>query len=110
WYYTPMALGFTRHLRPLATVYDCMDELSGFLGAPAALRERELELLRSADLVFTGGRSLCEAKREVRPTAHLFPSSIDAHHFRRARASQPEPADQAGLPRPRLGFFGVLDE
>lgn len=110
WYYTPMALGFTRHLRPAATVYDCMDELSGFLGAPAALRERERELLRGADLVFTGGRSLCEAKREIRPTAHLFPSSIDAPHFRRARASQPEPADQAGVPRPRLGYFGVLDE
>ncbi|MCY1058190.1 glycosyltransferase family 1 protein [Nannocystis sp. SCPEA4] len=110
WYYTPMALGFTRHLRPAAVVYDCMDELSNFLGAPAALRQRELELLRAADLVFTGGRSLCEAKREVRPTAHLFPSSIDVAHFRRARAPQPEPADQAGVKPPRLGWFGVIDE
>lgn len=110
WYYTPMALGFTRHLVPAATVYDCMDELSGFWGAPRALRERERDLLRSADLVFTGGRSLYEAKRALRPSAHLFPSSIDASHFRRARGLQPEPPDQAELGRPRLGYFGVIDE
>lgn len=110
WYYTPMALGFTRHLVPDAVVYDCMDELSGFWGAPTALRERECDLLRSADLVFTGGRSLYEAKRALRPSAHLFPSSVDASHFRRARADQTEPLDQAGLKRPRLGYFGVIDE
>jgi len=54
WYYTPMALGWTRHLKPLATVYDCMDELSAFRNAPRALREREAELFKRADLVFTG--------------------------------------------------------
>lgn len=110
WYYTPMALGFTRHLRPLARVYDCMDELSAFAGAPAALRERERELLDCADLVFTGGRSLCEAKRALCPSAHLFPSSIDVEHFRRARARLDEPADQAEIRPPRLGYFGVIDE
>ncbi|MDC0715700.1 glycosyltransferase family 1 protein [Nannocystis bainbridge] len=110
WYYTPMALGFTRHLAPAATVYDCMDELSNFWGAPPALRERERDLLRSADLVFTGGRSLHEAKQVVRPTAYLFPSSIDVSHFRRARAPQPEPPDQRELRRPRIGYCGVIDE
>ncbi|MCZ0902366.1 glycosyltransferase family 1 protein, partial [Microcoleus sp. HI-ES] len=30
WYYTPMAVSFTSHLKPLALVYDCMDELSAF--------------------------------------------------------------------------------
>src|SRR5687767_25249 len=53
WYYTPMALGFTQHLRPLATVYDCMDELSGFAGAPAGLREQEAQLMKRADLMTT---------------------------------------------------------
>lgn len=61
WYYTPMALAFTSHLRPLQTVYDCMDELSNFQGAPAALRHREQLLFQRADIVFTGGRSLYEA-------------------------------------------------
>jgi UDP-galactopyranose mutase len=110
WYYTPMALGFTRHLRPLATVYDCMDELSAFKGAPPALHAREAELFRRADLVFTGGHSLYEAKRDKHPAVHAFPSSIDRAHFAQARQRVDEPEDQSALPRPRLGFFGVLDE
>jgi UDP-galactopyranose mutase len=110
WYYTPMALGFTRQLRPLATVYDCMDELTGFVGAPPQLREREAELFRRADLVFTGGRSLYAAKRHQHRRVHLFPSSVDRAHFERARRPIPEPSDQAGLARPRIGYCGVIDE
>jgi UDP-galactopyranose mutase len=110
WYYTPMALAWTRHLKPLATVYDCMDELSAFRGAPPALREREAELFRRADLVFTGGQSLYEAKRDQHHAVYAFPSSIDAPHFAQARSAAGDPEDQAGIPRPRLGFFGVIDE
>jgi UDP-galactopyranose mutase len=110
WYYTPMALGFSDGLAPAAVVYDCMDELSLFRGAPPALLERERRLLELADLVFTGGQSLYEAKRERHPSVHAFPSSIDAEHFGRARRPAPEPADQAAIPRPRLGYFGVIDE
>jgi UDP-galactopyranose mutase len=110
WYYTPMALGWTSHLKPLATVYDCMDELSAFRGAPPALREREAELFRRADLVFTGGQSLYEAKRDHHEAVYAFPSSIDAPHFASARSVTQDPADQAAIPRPRLGFFGVIDE
>ena len=110
WYYTPMALGFTRDFAPRAIVYDCMDELSAFAGAPPALRERERELLQRADLVLTGGQSLYEAKRGLHPNVHAFPSSVDVAHFARARHGLPEPEDQRDLPRPRLGFFGVMDE
>ena len=110
WYYTPMALGFSGGLEPSALVYDCMDELSLFRGAPPALLERERRLLERADLVFTGGQSLYEAKRERHPAVHAFPSSIEADHFGRARRPLPEPADQAAIPRPRLGYFGVIDE
>lgn len=110
WYYTPMAIAFTDSLRPAAVVYDCMDELSLFRGAPPALLEREAKLLEAADLVFTGGQSLYEAKRERHPEVYAFPSSIDAEHFARARGEIAEPADQAALPRPRLGYFGVIDE
>ena len=110
WFYTPMALGWAGHLDPLATVYDCMDELSAFRFAPPQLLAREAELMRRADLVFTGGPSLHEARRDRHPRVHLFPSSIDAAHFTAAREPQPDPADQAGIPRPRIGFFGVLDE
>lgn len=110
WYYTPMALPFSRHLGVSAVVYDCMDELSAFRGAPPALRALEQELLSRADLVFTGGESLFEAKRDRHPNVHCFPSSIDRAHFGQARELQPVPADQAAIPGPRLGFFGVLDE
>ncbi|HEX8474727.1 MAG TPA: glycosyltransferase family 1 protein [Pyrinomonadaceae bacterium] len=110
WYYTPMALGFTRHLKPLAVVYDCMDELSAFKNAPRALRDREAELFRRADLVFTGGQTLYEAKRHQHANVHAFPSSIDCAHFAKARDWKDEPADQANIPHPRLGFFGVIDE
>jgi UDP-galactopyranose mutase len=112
WMYTPMALGFARHLRPSMIVYDCMDELSGFVHAPPGLGERERELFALADLVFTGGQSLYEAKRLHHPNVHAFPSSVDAGHFAGARlpGTEPEPEDQRAIPHPRLGFFGVIDE
>jgi UDP-galactopyranose mutase len=110
WYYTPMALGFTDHLRPQAIVYDCMDELSAFKNASPLLKGREAELMRRAGVVFTGGQSLYEAKRDAHPNVRAFPSSVDVQHFARARRPQPEPADQAPLAGPRLGFFGVIDE
>lgn len=110
WYYTPMAMAFTRHLRPLAVVYDCMDELSAFRGAPPTMRSREAELLRKADLVFTGGHSLYEAKRSQHPNIHAFPSSVDKEHFATARSIKVDPPDQAYIPHPRVGYFGVVDE
>lgn len=111
WYYTPMALAFAGHVAAGVVVYDCMDELSLFRGASPRLALLERQLLKRADLVFTGGRSLHEAKRRLHPRTHLFPSSVDTAHFGRARAQVTiEVADQAGLPKPRIGFFGVLDE
>lgn len=110
WYYTPMALGFSAHLQAAATVYDCMDELSHFLNAPPELTSRERELFQIADVVFTGGISLFEAKQKQHPNVFAFPSSIDVPHFARAREAQPDPADQAHIGRPRAGFIGVIDE
>ena len=110
WYYTPMALEFTRHLKPVAVIYDCMDELSAFKGAPEALRFHERELMNMADVVFTGGHSLFEAKRDKHPFVHAMPSSIDRQHFMQARARMEDPEDQKRIAHPRLGFFGVIDE
>jgi glycosyltransferase involved in cell wall biosynthesis len=91
-------------------VYDCMDELSAFKGASAILKDREAELMRRATLVLTGGQSLYEAKRHQHANIHPLPSSVDVAHFGQARRITQEPADQAAIPRPRLGFFGVIDE
>jgi UDP-galactopyranose mutase len=110
WYYTPMALSFTDHFNPIAAVYDCMDVLSAFKGAHAALPALEKKMFRFVDLVFTGGQSLYEAKRTQHRAVHAFPSSIDAAHFGKARQMDKDPEDQASIPHPRLGFFGVIDE
>lgn len=110
WYYTPMAIPFTRHLEPLLVVYDCMDELSAFKGASPVLKAMEAELFKRADLIFTGGQSIYEAKRNQHPNVYAFPSSIDRAHFAKARNQIEEPADQVEISHPRLGFFGVIDE
>jgi UDP-galactopyranose mutase len=110
WYYTPMMLTFSRHIDADITVYDAMDELSKFRFAPVKLLDLEQELIDKADIVFTGGSSLFEAKKDRHDNVHCFPSSVDRVHFMRARARQFEPADQEDLPKPRLGFYGVIDE
>jgi UDP-galactopyranose mutase len=111
WFYTPMALPLARRIMPKAVIYDCMDELSAFLGAPTELIDRERELLKLADLVFTGGPSLYRAKQPQHPNVHCFPSSVDAAHYAKARPGMnEEAADQKHLPRPRIGYFGVIDE
>jgi len=114
WYYTPMMLAFSRHVAEssAAVVYDCMDELSNFKFAPPSLRDLERDLMGLADVVFTGGYSLYEAKRGWHANIHPFPSSVDRAHFAKAQSLTPkdDPADQAALPHPRLGFYGVIDE
>lgn len=110
WYYTPMAMVLTDQFNPSVTIYDCMDELSAFKFAPQAMKDRENDLFAKADLVFTGGFSLYEAKKHRHPDVHAFPSSIDCEHFNKARKYTVDPSDQSAIPHPRIGYFGVLDE
>ena len=115
WLYTPMAFPLTQELMPDVVVYDCMDELSLFRGAPPELLANETALLERADVMFTGGPSLYRAKQSRHHNVHCFPSSVDAAHFRRGRTSSAgartdEAEDQAAIPHPRLGFYGVIDE
>ncbi|HEV2503760.1 MAG TPA: glycosyltransferase family 1 protein [Mesorhizobium sp.] len=110
WYYTPMALSFSDHLACDVCVYDCMDELSAFKNAPSELVRMERQLLERADIVFTGGQSLYEAKRGLHSSIFPFPSSIDLAHFHQARGPGNDPVDQEAIPHPRVGYFGVIDE
>ena len=110
WYYSPMALRFSDHLTPSLIVYDCMDELSAFRFAPPQLTMLDTVLMQKADLVFSGGQSLYEARKHRHHAIYPFPSSIDKHHFLSARQYKIEQDDQASIPHPRLGFYGVLDE
>ncbi len=110
WFYTPMALPLLAGVTPAAIIYDCMDELSAFEKAPLQLRQRESALMNCADLVFTGGSSLYEAKKNRHPAVYCFPSSVDAAHFEQALdRSNGHPLQQT-LPSQRLGYYGVIDE
>ncbi len=112
WFYSPLAIPLLEDLDEncVAVIYDCMDELSGFRGAPPELVSREAELLQIADVVFTGGPSLFEAKKSRHPSVHCFSSSVDAQHFGQSKRPMNEPDDQNSIPRPRLGYYGVIDE
>jgi len=111
WFYTPMSVVLTPQLQASQTVYDCMDQLSAFAGAPPQMAAREAELLARADVVFTGGHSLYEAKRRLHPHVYEFASSVDVPHFAQARQVQADPPELSALPPgPRLGFHGVIDE
>ena len=110
WFYTPGAMAFAGHLQGNPVIYDCMDELSAFAGADPALPEWERNLMARSALVFTGGRSLHEAKSQQHGNVHAFPSGVDTAHFQPARGGLPDPSDQTAIPHPRVGFYGVLDE
>lgn len=101
WYYTPHALSYTRHLDPRATIFDYIKE------CPI---EAEDELLKKADIVFTCGNSLYDEKKAKHHNIHSFPSSIDHFHFTQARQKLVEPDDQINIPRPRIGYYGLIDE
>ena len=110
WYYTPMALKVSDQFYPLRIVYDCMDELSNFKFAPPELKTLEEKLFGKADLVFTGGHCLYEAKQNCHTNIHAVPSSIDKQHFSKAKMPMKDPIDQAHIPHLRIGFYGVIDE
>lgn len=112
WFYSPMAVPyFLDGVDATATVYDCMDELAQFRFAPPSLREREQSLISRADVVFTGGYQLYQSKSRYHSNVHFYGCGVDAEHFSKARRPDTElPAEVANLPRPILGYFGVIDE
>lgn len=112
WFYDPMAVtAFLGRLDERAVVYDCMDELSKFKHAPPEIIERERQLLSMADVVFTGGRKLWEAKRKLNPNCHFYGCGVDVNHFARSKFQElAVPTDIRQLSAPILGYFGVIDE
>jgi UDP-galactopyranose mutase len=110
WYYTPLSFAFSAHLKPALLVYDCMDELSSFKFAAPELRIWEQKLFANADIVFTGGMHLYEAKKKYHSNIYGVPSGIDVKHFIQARKFTKDTIDQSYIPHPRIGFYGVIDE
>jgi len=112
WLYTPMAAPFVDALPYGTLIFDAMDQLSAFLGAPPELIAQEKELLPRANLVFTGGVSLYEAKKPFNANTYCFPSGVEVAHFAQAETKDAfeRPEELAALAGPILGFFGVIDE
>lgn len=113
WFYDPMAA--PAHIGKFdeqAIVYDCMDELSQFKFAPPEIVSRERELLAAADVVFTGGRKMCESKSRFNSNCFFYGCGVDVKHFGQARSQEtivPEDA-RFGEGKFVLGYFGVVDE
>lgn len=112
WLYTPMALPMSRALSPSTLVYDVMDDLASFRGAPAALALRHRQALREADVVFAGGRSLHQGVLQHRGQgSHLFASGVEPEHFAPARRLRSERhTAEPTARRPVAGYVGVIDE
>jgi beta-glucosidase/6-phospho-beta-glucosidase/beta-galactosidase/glycosyltransferase involved in cell wall biosynthesis len=112
WYYSPMdsawSLGYFENR---GVVYDCMDELNQFTGAPKSLVANEARLIEHADVVFTGGYELGEKKRKQHDNVHIFGCGVEFDHFANAGDPQTQiPPDIDFMKRPILGWMGVVDE
>jgi UDP-galactopyranose mutase len=112
WLYTPMGMHFLDVLKPSLLVYDVMDQLSAFRGAPTELKDQERMLLRRAHVVFTGGASLYRAKLAYNPHTFLLPSGVEIDHFAPAanREQIERPTDMPHMQGPVIGYYGVIDE
>lgn len=109
WLCTPAVVPLLHGHEPLAIVYDCTTELQVAIQGKPGLQQAEAELLSMADLVLANSPYLHRQLQSRHPQVHCLIDAIDQHHFRRNRAL-PESGRQADLPRPRLGFFGTIDE
>jgi glycosyltransferase involved in cell wall biosynthesis len=110
WFYSASFIPLLEQLEFDHIIYDCMDELSMFKGAPQHLIEQEKYLLAHTDVVFTGGKSLYESKKQIHDNVFCFPSSVDEEHFATAKNGVSLPADIATIPHPIAGYYGVVDE
>lgn len=111
WFYTPIPVYALDSLPHDLVVYDVMDQLANFKGAAKDLPQREARLLQYADVVFTGGRSIYEARLGRHTNLHLFASGVDPAHFAQALAPQtPVAPEIVGCGHPVLGYYGVIDE
>lgn len=111
WFYAPMYSQVIENIPHSLIIFDCMDELKAFKGAPPALLDNEKYLLSKADIVFTGGKSLYDSKKKVHNNVYCFPSSVDRNHFAQSLDKNTNiPEDIANLKKPTIGFYGVIDE
>jgi glycosyltransferase involved in cell wall biosynthesis len=99
------------HFENRGVVYDCMDELSQFTGAPRQLIDNEKRLMQFADVIFTGGFEMGEKRKKIHDNVHIFGCGVEFSHFNKAADPKTNiPPDIDFMARPILGWFGVVDE
>lgn len=109
--FVPQCAPYIRHLPRAFTMYYCVDKWSAFEGFDATTMERgEEELCRVSDLVIASAEDLADRCRRFSSNVHYVPHGVDHEHFARALEPGPLPADLAGIPEPRIGFFGLIHE
>ena len=109
--FLPGAAPAVSHLDALLRVYYCVDEFSAFDGAGAAIASLERELIARSDLVICSAERLVRAKKKQHPRVELVRHGVDVAHF--SHAVQPGSSVSelvADLPRPVLGFVGLMAE
>ncbi|MGH9935900.1 MAG: glycosyltransferase, partial [Blastocatellia bacterium] len=91
-------------------IYYCVDEYKAFTGVSAnSLAEMEESLCRRADLVIVSADELYKSKARFNPNTHLIRHGVDFEHFRRALDSSTKvSAEITRLPRPVIGFHGLI--
>jgi glycosyltransferase involved in cell wall biosynthesis len=109
WSFLPSAAPVAGRLGESLLVYHVVDEFSAFSDASAHVAELERRLLRRADLVIASSERLLVAKRALNPRTVLVRHGVDHAHFARALdPALPVPEPLRALPRPVVGFFGLL--
>jgi glycosyltransferase involved in cell wall biosynthesis len=110
WIFNPAAEVIAGSLGDDLLIYHCVDEYTAFSGVQAqSLAEMERRLLRKADLVIVSAELLYRSKATESPRTVLVRHGVDLEHFRKALSPETRiPASIAALPRPVIGFFGLI--
>jgi glycosyltransferase involved in cell wall biosynthesis len=108
--FNPPAAVIAGALNEEKLIYYCVDEHLAFTGVAArSLAEMEEQLCRRADLVIVTADKLFESKSRFNPHTYLVRHGVDFTHFRRALdPSTKVPEELANLPRPVIGFHGLI--
>ncbi len=112
WTYLPNTADLVGKLGEKLVIYDCVDEHSAYTGfRPATVASLEKKLLQKADIVFVTAKGLYQAKKPYCKEIHLIPNAADVAHFRRALdPATPVAPELKNLPRPVVGFIGVIQD
>jgi hypothetical protein len=110
WSFMPNVAGLIGRLGERMVVYHCVDDYAEFTGVSReAIRRLEADLVRRSDLVLTSSERLRDERLTINPRTHFVTHGVDVGHFGRALdPSTPLPEDLKHLPRPVIGFFGLI--